>query len=166
MPLRSIVHIVLRMFALQWLFWSVNTFFGELITYQAPGSSALVFLVPAAIVFGAILVWFGAPLISRLVTPRVDSSLNVAGLSRYDLYCFAFVYLGLSTLLAAIAPAMTEAYRFLSAGARMNRELFLTSAAYRLAGYVINIVAGGVVLAGASRWAHKLLAAESTNQRP
>ena len=161
MPLRSIVQIILRMFALQWLFWSVNTFFGELITYQRSGSSIALFLTPAVIVLGAIIIWFGAPLIARVVTPRADSSLNVTGLSRYDLYCFAFVYLGLSTILAAIAPALTDAHQFLTAGAsQAEREFFLTPAAYRLAGHVINIIAGSMVLFPAPRWAKKLLAAE------
>ena len=162
MPLRSIVHIVLRMFALQWLFWSINTFFGEVIAYQQPGSTAVVFLIPAVIVFGAILIWFCAPVISYAVTPRTDSSLNLEGLSRYDLYCFAFVYLGLSTVLAAIAPALTETHQFISSGAdEMKRQLFLTPTAYRLAGHVINIIAGSVAFLAASRWARLLLAADT-----
>src|SRR5207237_4131902 len=119
------------------------------------------------LVVGAVLIWFGAPLIARVVTPRADSSLNVAGLSRYDLYCFAFVYLGLNTILAAIAPAITEAHQFLAAGANQAEPAFFqTPAAYRLAGHVINVVAGSAALMAAPRWGKMLLATEMNSRSP
>jgi hypothetical protein len=164
MPLVSIVQIVLRIFALQWLLWSLNIVFAVLssLTGAGPSSPPLMLFLPSSVlILAAILIWFGTPLIARLVTPRSDSAVNVAGLSRYDLYCFAFVYLGLSTLLANVAPALTDAYQFLSSGSdQVRHQLFSQPAGYRLIGYTINIIAGLMALLVAPRWASKLIESE------
>src|SRR3954469_19275838 len=99
MPLSSIVVIVIRLFALNWLLTAVPLFLSAAATplpHERDLSAVLMAYAPAVLllIFAACL-WIGSPVIARFVSRGVDTSVNVSGLSRSDLYSFAFVFLGL-----------------------------------------------------------------------
>jgi hypothetical protein len=102
----------------------------------------------------AVGTWLLAPALARLVTPRPDSTVSVGGLTRYDLYCFAFVFLGLYFFLSSVGNTINwlHAYAFLASNApQVPRNSF-----YELTRALITCVAGGVCIVFASRLAKKL----------
>jgi len=93
MPLSSIVVIVIRLFALNWLLTSASLL---LSAGQNPWTYGFLPHVPGIglLVFTAAL-WFLAGAIARVVSQGVDTSISMGSLLRSDLYSFAFVFLGL-----------------------------------------------------------------------
>lgn len=131
MPLSSIVVIVIRLFALNWLLTSVPLLFSAATNPLPYERHLLVVLMPYApavlvLIFAAGL-WILAPTIARFVSRGVDANVSIGSLSRSDLYSFAFVFLGLfsfcrhsqmsstgftiSPRFPAKIPGMTRAFR-------------------------------------------------------
>ena len=101
MPLSSIVVIVIRLFAVNWLLTAVPLFLTAAAT-PLPRDRTVAAVVsvyaPAALllVFTAVL-WILSRRIARFVSRGVDATVSVGSLSRSDLYSFAFVFLGCSS---------------------------------------------------------------------
>ncbi|HYY35328.1 MAG TPA: hypothetical protein VE867_03045 [Candidatus Binatia bacterium] len=99
MPLSSIVVIVIRLFAPNWLLTTVPLLLSattsplpherHLLPVLMPYAPAVLLLIVAA------GLWILARAIARLVSRGVDTSVSIGSLSRSDLYSFAFVFLGL-----------------------------------------------------------------------
>src|SRR5688572_3340987 len=122
MPLSSIVVIVIRLFALNWLFTAIPLLLSAaatplpherhlsvVLTPYAPGGLLLIF---------ATGLWILTPTIARFVSRGVDTSVNMGGLSRSDLYSFAFVFLGLFFILSSFADVINWIHYF----ATVSRE--------------------------------------------
>lgn len=113
MPLRNIVVIVLRLFAILDIFSGFvgMAFISPSLKLTAPGALLQLSSVGVYFIFGIILFWL-APGIARLVTPKPDVEINTAGLTLKNLYCFAFVFLGLYFALTAISGTLYWLYRY------------------------------------------------------
>ena len=97
MPLSSIVVIVIRLFALNWLLTAVPLLLSAATTplpHERLLSAVLMLYAPAVLllIFAAGL-WILAPAIARFVSRGIDTSVSVGSLSRSDLYSFSFVFL-------------------------------------------------------------------------
>src|SRR4051794_12124767 len=115
MPLSNIVVIVLRLFAIQMFVQSVGLAFsvaGRVAYAGAWPRSYFNYLPAVALFVVAYLEWLLAPAISRLVTRKHDSTVSIGGLSREDLYCFAFVFLGLYFILVSIGSTVNWLHYF------------------------------------------------------
>ena len=120
---------------------------------------------PAAYLVVAVLIWLNAPLISRLVTPRPDSTVNVGGLTRHDLYCFAFVFLSLYFILGSIGQALNWIYYLgVTAKHAPENDPARESAFYQLTQSVIPMLAGVFCIAMSSRLAKRLVAAQRKDE--
>lgn len=162
MPLASIVVIVVRLFALNWLLTSVplllsaaaayrpsdeHQLFGFVILY-APGVLLLVF---------AAAFWILAPTVAGSVTRSVNTNLNIDGLSRSDLYSFAFVFLGLYFILSSFADVINWIHYFATLSHYNLTSNPRHEDLYGLTRPFLTLIAGLVSLLGAPRWTTKLL---------
>ena len=160
MPLTSIVTIVLRLFALNWLlqgafllssattdFVHSNSFFSE---YWR--------LAPlAGLVVAGILLFFWSHLLARIVTPRPHQDVAFGSLTQYDLYCFAFTFLGLYFALSSIANTLNWLHYFLLVMRDTHENNPQRSSAfYEVTRPLITLIAGCACLLFAPRCARKL----------
>jgi hypothetical protein len=163
MPLSNIVLVVLRLFAIQMVGRSFNMALSFAAEEAKRGSHAphywIAYLLPIALLVFAVLEWWLAPMIGRLVTRHHDGEVAVGALSRVDLYSFAFVFLGLYFILTSIAPALNWLHYFLRTSA-VGSQAESQSSFYELASYVVTLAAGVLTLVPARRWARRLLAWE------
>jgi hypothetical protein len=170
MPLSNIVTVVLRLFAIQMFVQSLSLTFSVAATFAYavswPGGYYFRYLPGVALFVLAFLEWLLAPVISRLVTRKFDSVVSIGGLSREDLYCFAFVFLGLYFVLVSVAPTVNWFHYFLTVTSeaagpyQQARKSF-----YDLSSHLITLLAGFFVLLRARQCAQKLLRMEQ-RQRP
>jgi hypothetical protein len=161
MPLNSVVAIVLRLFSVSWLVQGVSGLIlmaAALAPLPSPYSNPWNYVGHVFFVAVAVATWLLAPAIARFVTPRPDSTVNVGGLTRYDLYSFAFVFLGLYFVLSSVGNAINwlHAYTFLA----MNAPQAPRNSFYGLTQALITCVAGGICIVFASPLAKKLTDAQ------
>src|SRR5947208_4333674 len=103
MPLSSIVRIVIRLFALNWCLQALNLMVSAAaLSHDRPLAVMVIRAVPGVLfLILAIALWILAAPVARFVSRGVDTNVNLAGLSRSDLYSFAFVFLGLFFVLSS-----------------------------------------------------------------
>lgn len=166
MPLKSIVVIVLRLFALNWLLYDVTLWTIAFLSLSPsvsvssqPGFIAL-YAPPSLILLAAILIWLLAPLIARLVSPDPDATVDLSGLSLYHLYCFGFVFLGLYFILSSFADVINWIHYFAMEAHNSAKPDPQGQSLYQASRPALTFVGGLISLLGAPRWARKLLRRE------
>ncbi len=120
MPLKSLIVVALRLYAIYWLyvrncghgdlphiFFQASKKLGNYVDFEV-GAVALVMF------FIFVVLWFTASWISARVTKGHDVQLTAASLTLEDIYRFAFVVLGLYFLLSSIVSLTQTGYRFFS----------------------------------------------------
>jgi hypothetical protein len=166
MPLSSIVVVVLRIFALYGLFWALPLFGSAAITPVGRDQSLSVVLAPYApallLVIFATGIWILARAIGRLVSRGVDTSVNIGGLTRADLYSSAFVFLGLYFILSSFADLINWIHYFVTLFQKDPAHNPRSEHFYQLTRSFLTFGAGFVSLLGAPHWTKKL---ESREQR-
>ena len=170
MPISNIVTIVLRLFAIQMLVQALSLALEVTASFALRGGSSrnyFNYLTPAALLVLAVLEWLLAPGISRLVTRNHNSELSTGGLSREDIYAFAFVFLGLYFILVSIAPSLNWLhYLFSVEGRSTGQTAEGRKSFYDLASHLITLIAGFMSLLPANRWARRLVNSERRNDAP
>lgn len=166
MPLSSIVVIVIRLFALNWLFTAVPRLLSAAATplpHERPLSVVLGLYAPGGLllIFAAGL-WILTPAVARFVSRGVDSSVNLSGLSRSDLYSFAFVFLGLFFILSSFADVINWIHYFATASPSTPDPR--SQNFYQLTQPCLTFVAGVVSLIGAPRWTKKIVVYDQKHQ--
>jgi hypothetical protein len=166
-PLSSIVIVVLRLFAIQMVGQSLHMALSFAATLAKESHHRpdywLAYLVPAALFAFALVEWWLAPVIARLITRHHDGEVAFGTLSRLDLYSFAFVFLGLYFILTSIAPALNWLHYFLRTSA-VGSQSDSQSSFYDLAAHLVTLIAGVFALLPARRWARRLLAQERRDE--
>jgi hypothetical protein len=161
MPLSSIVVIVLRIFALYGLFWSLPLFGSASITPLGRERSLSIVLAPYApallLVIFATGLWILARAIGRLVSRGVDTSVSIGGLTRVDLYSFAFVIVGLYFILSSFADVINWIHYLVTASHNNPAHNPSVENFYQLTRCCLTFVAGFVSLLGAPHWTKKLV---------
>jgi hypothetical protein len=161
MPLSSIVVIVIRLFALNWLLTAIPLLLSAEATSPPDGRNGvplLMLYVPSVVlVILAAVCWILAPAVARLVSRGVDSTVNIGGLSRSDLYHFAFVFLGLFFILSSFADVINWLHYFTLSHEGSRHDARIQNL-YRLTRPCITLALGLVSLLGALRWTEKLVA--------
>lgn len=160
MPLRSIIVVFLRISAIQFVATSLMGL-TPLITVNMKtlwpiGAIYLCFTILA------ILTWAFAEPVARLVTRGHETTVPLGGLTRQDLYAFAFVYLGLSFLLSNIGSVSVTSLLLISQAIfhpAIVDTLYIQSA-QQLAKQSVLVILGMVCLVNAHRFAKKLTARE------
>lgn len=161
MPLKSIVVVILRLYAIQQTVYGLLSLIGamraEVGTFHST-ENYMIYIIPLMSLALAGIIYFAAPLLSGLVAKDYDSNVNLSGLSLQDLYCFAFVFLGLSFILGAIGPIFNWLHYWFVIGASSISESDqnMTKSFYTLSQYGIQIAAGFFSVIYARRFAKKL----------
>lgn len=166
MPLRSIVLVGLRYFALVGIISATTSLLCQLgiisamIATRVPlGFEAKSVMLYASMVNVAVsgVLWFLAPRLSRLLcrSDAESATVNVGGLNRPDLYAFAIVLAGLSAVMTSL-HGMTSWlwYVFIIlpsvGGSRANDP---QQSFYTLASHIVPLLCGLVLLWQSSRLA-------------
>ena len=161
MPLSSIVVIVLRLFALNWLATAIPLFLSAATSGSPRDQQLLSRLLPYApavlVLILAVAVWLLARPVARLVSRGVDGSVSVGGLSRADLYSFAFVFLGLLFVLSSFADVINWVHYFATVSREGPRSDPRVQNLYQLTRPFVTLALGLVSLLGARRWTKKLI---------
>ncbi|MGH9693779.1 MAG: hypothetical protein ACRD5Z_06545 [Bryobacteraceae bacterium] len=141
-----------------WFATSVPLFLaaaGTRLPYNRNGVAVLTLYAPSVLLLIlAALIWILAPAIARVVSRGVDTTVSVGGLSRSDLYSFAFVFLGLFFILSSFANVIDWAHYFATVSHPDARVRNL----YQFTGPCITLALGFVSLLGAPSWTKKLVA--------
>jgi hypothetical protein len=164
MPLNSIVVIVIRLFALNWLFSALPLLVSAATTPLPHERHLSIVLMPYApavllLIFAAGL-WILTPAIARFVSRGVDTTVNIGGLSRSDLYNFAFVFLGLFFMLSSFADAINWIHYFATVSHQDPTRDPRVQNLYQLTRPCMTFVAGLISLLGAPRWTKKLVTSD------
>jgi hypothetical protein len=168
MPLSSIVVIVIRLFALNWLLTALPLLLSAAAT-PLPHESGLSvvlmpYVAPLILLILAAGLWILTPAIARLVSRGVDTSVNIGGLARSDLYSFAFVFLGLFFILSSFADVINWIHYFATASPDNPRNAPGGQNFYRLTRPCLTLAFGLVSLLGAPHWTKKLVAHDQKNE--
>ena len=171
MPLKSLIVIALRVYAIYWLVDGVSTLlsYGPLLWELAFKMSVstpvikeptLYFLtvIPLGMVLTAAVLWFLAARLAAAVTRGHETNLEFSSLTREDLYRFAFVFLGLYFVLWSTTGVLQSACNFFALGLPLSdhdpqRGKYL----WPMLGHVATFVAGFACMVGAGRWTRKLM---------
>jgi hypothetical protein len=166
MPLSSIVVIVVRLFALNWLLQAlvlIATAFP--LSYDRPVSAALLQYGPGVVlVILAVCLWAVASAVTRFVSRGFDATVSVGSLSRSDLYAFAFVFLGVFFILSSFADVINWIHYFAAVSHYDARHDPRIQSFYRFTRPCLTLAAGFVSLLGAPRWTKKLLSRDERSQ--
>ena len=130
MPLSSIVVIVIRLFALNWLLTAIPLLLSAVGTPLGRGqrlSAVLMpYAVPVVLLILTVVVWVLSGAIARFVSRGVDTNVSMSGLSRADLYSFAFVFLGLFFILSSLGDVINWLHYFTTVSASTRNLYQLT----------------------------------------
>lgn len=166
MPLNTIVVIVLRLFALNWLLHAVVLISSAIpLSYERSVSANLLHCAPAMLlVILAVCLWLLASAVGRVVSRGFDASVSVGSLSRSDLYSFAFVFLGLFFILSSFADVINWLHYFAAVSREDPRHDPRIQSFYQLSRACLTLAAGLVSLLGAPRWTKKLVSRDQKSQ--
>jgi len=160
MPLTAIVTIVLRLFSLNWIlqgfFWMSSA--GADFVHSRTLSTEYWRLAPlVGLVVAGILLFLWSTLVARIVTPRPNPEIVLGELTQYDLYCFAFTFLGLYFVLSSVADTLNWLhYSFMVARDTNDGDPKRADALYQITRPLITLLAGGASVFLAPRFARKL----------
>jgi hypothetical protein len=165
MPLSSIVVIVIRLFALNWVLHAL-----ALIAYPIPLSHEpfvsiiLLHYGPGVLlIILAVCLWMAASTVAQFVSRGFDADVNVGSLSRTDLYSFAFVFLGLFFILSSFADVINWIHYFTLSREDPRHDPRIQSF-YQLTRPCLTLAAGVVSLLGAPRSTKKLVSRDQKAQ--
>ena len=115
------------------------------------------YAAPVLLLILAAVIFLLSQPIARFVTPPSNEKLSLGGLSLYDLYCFAFTFLGLFFVLSSIANTLNWLHYFLLVSRIYNgNDPQQFTSFYKFTGPLITLISGGLVLIFAPRGARKL----------
>ena len=159
MLISTITLLVVRLFSLQWFIQGLSLL---AIAFSEPTDSsnrsfiALRYLPSFLVIILAVVAWFAAPLLSRVIPGKHDASIPVSGLSLRDLYAFAFVFLGLYFALSSLADVLNWLHYCLTLAAAHDFDPERKKSLYGLSRPLITFVAGLICLFFGRTWAGKL----------
>jgi hypothetical protein len=166
MPLSSIVTVVLRLFSFFWLIEGVAMFASAAATVAPPAYTNYWAYLPALVMVcaAAVIFIFSTPL-ARLATPPPNPSISLGSLSPFDLYCFAFTFLGLYFVLSSLANTLNWAHYFVILARRTPEQDPPRETSFdQLTAPRITLVAGGASLLFAPRCARKLMQLQAKHE--
>lgn len=165
MTLKALTIVVLRLFAIMYF---AQTILGALVyipsLYLQSGGLLLLFY-PAGLLILAVLLWVVANRLAAVATKGIDGPIPFTALTREDIYCCAFVILGLDFVLGSVGSSLTELYQFIQIFAGNSTDYLVQKRLIApLAKNAITLIAGLSCILGAPVWTRKLLHLEQKNE--
>lgn len=154
----------MRVYAIYWLVDGVSALLVYLPTFmmyqsQLGGVSPYPYLlVITGFLFIALTLWLSASCLSSRVTKGHNTELSFTALSKEDLYCFAFVFLGISFALSSINSTLQTGYQFFTLDyPQPNDNPQKGRYLWPFLGHALTLVAGFACVFGAMKWTRKLI---------
>src|SRR4051794_24886354 len=169
MPLSSIIVIVARLFAINWLLHAFALIASALTTPSMQARSVSTLLMGCSpgvlLLILAGFLWTLAPAVARFVSRGFEATVSVGSLSRSDLYSFAFVFLGLFFILSSFADVIDWIHYFTVSRDAPTRDPRIQSF-YELTRPCLTLAGGLLCLLGAPHWTKKLVSRDEKSQVP
>jgi hypothetical protein len=173
MPLKTLVVIALRLYAIYWLIQGLS----ELITLlpmwtlvrsQIGGiAETYVYVFPSSMLVISIVLWALSAKLSAQVTKGHDTQLVFTSLTREDLYRFAFVFLGLFFVLSSLFSLIQTGYQFFAFDVtRPDSNPHKGEFLWPFLGHGFTLIAGFSCMLGARKWTNKLIRLENKHEAP
>jgi len=164
MNLQSVVVVFLRLMALDFLVRSVIVLAPQVLSFEAayPRSpydetfllKALPWLILAALIVGACLLWALALPIARLVTRGVPKDLSLGALSLADCYSVAFMAVGLLYVVNRLPQALNWAYYlFKTEASGLGASQMTAPSGYGISQAFILLIIGTLLFVNSRKWA-------------
>ncbi len=119
MTVRVLIVIILRMLTIYLVVGALNQFAVTLPTLIAmAGRMDVEFnlwafvLTPLLIVLVGVLLWCSTYRLAGFASKGIDVTMGTVTLTNADLYCFAFVFIGIYTVVTYVVPAAENFYKF------------------------------------------------------
>jgi hypothetical protein len=158
MPLQSIIVVVVRILSFQWfvrvimqlpiLFTTLRLVAksGTHTDWSTPITIIMVLMVSSAC-------WIFSPWIAQLLVKGHDASINLSNITLSNLYCFAFVWIGLSFSLAGLRGICANAYEVLDG---LNHTASSIVPLSKLARSIASLLIGVLPIIFSVNWSKKL----------
>jgi len=168
MPLKSLVVIALRLYAIYWLVSGLSSMLVYLpFMLEAPSrigmhspTASFIFIPPTMLIL-----WFLASWLSSAITKGHDTQLTFAALTREDLYRFAFIFLGLFFALSSILSVVETAHQFVAFDVpQPDNNPEKGQYFWPFLGHVLTLIAGFACVFGARKWTAKLIRLENKHE--
>jgi len=162
MTASTIVLIVLRLFALDWMMQGVvmaSSFTISAGVMSEPKIILIYYCSALLVLATSIALWFLAPRLGRWVVGKQDSVAQISGLTLEDLYSFAFLFLGLYFVLTSFAASINWVHYFLSVNGQTTGRMPPQDRQnlYQLSQHLVTLIAGFAAMLPSRRWAQKLI---------
>lgn len=171
MPLKTLVVIALRLYAIYWLIESIIYLTSAVSSIFRNGFSLSHFLVVLGTMLTvniiAIVLWTSASWLSSKIVQGHDMQLAFTSLTKADLYCFAFIFLGVFFTLSSLQSAIEDGLQlFLFDSPLYPDDRGKWQFLWPFVGHVVTLIAGLASVLGARKWTNKLIRMESKNDFP
>ena len=175
MNLQSLVVVVLRLMALDFLLRVAVQLTPQMLLYfglypRSPVDnppSVLPWLVLAALVASAILLWFLALPIARLVTRGVSHDLSFVAMSLVDCYSIAFMSVGLLYFASNLPQVLNWMHYLLKMAASSSGDSWKEQVRwYDISQTVMTFIIGVVLFVNGRRWAVVLARRDTASASP
>lgn len=165
----TIVLVVIRLFCVQWFVHGLS--YSALALAESspitPTFSRPVFILAQALSYLvlAIVVWFLAPFIARLITGSRNTPITIPSVSLADLYAFAFVFLGIYFFVSSLGNVLDWFYFFfITAASRGDYDPQRKASFFQFSRYIITLLAGLACIYYGRFWARRLVAKDYYGQ--
>lgn len=172
--LREIVTVVIRLFAINFGFYTLNTLYFVFLRgpwsagFKADRISDRIFasdlLMLAIFVFVTYWLWQLAGFVARQVTRGFDSSLSATQLTLLDLYSFGFLFIGLYFAVDNFGPALSWLhYAVTHSATEANLSPDQKSNFYTLFKYLVKLILGLALALNGRKLGAKLVRRDSAS---
>lgn len=175
MNLQSLVVVVLRLMALDFLLRVAVQLTPQILLslglYQRSpvdsGPNVLPWLVLAALIVGAVLLWFLALPIARFVTRGVSPYLSFGAMSLVDCYSIGFMAVGLFYISSGLPQVLIWAHYLFKAAATSAGTSWKEGVNwYEVSQAFIPFIVGVVLFVNGRRWAVRLSHRQAESELP
>jgi hypothetical protein len=175
MNLQSLVVVVLRLMALDFLLRVAVQLTPQMLLYfgmyqRSPLDSApsvLPWLVLAALVASAVILWFLALPIARFVTRGVSHDLSFGAMSLIDCYSIAFMAVGLLYFSSNLPQVLNWMHYLLKMAASSSGDSWKEQVRwYDISQTVMTFIVGVVLFVNGRRWAVALARRDTASVSP
>ena len=153
-----ITQIILRMFALGWLFQSIIQLVTAILLFRSPGFSPAFVVTGIVLLVSAGVVWVKAPFLSQLIAGTNTARTPVRTLDAFDLMTGVIVGVGLYFALSSFASLLNSIHYFiLTSHAPTVTPDKMKVPFYDLTRSGVTFCAGIFLIVTSSQWAKKIV---------
>lgn len=157
MRIETLVVVVLRLLALDFLLRCAVQLTPLLMPYLISTHGAEKPVVPwfiaGALIISAIALWLGAPLVARVVTHNVSSTISFGSMSLADCYSIAFIGVGLFYVVSHFPEVLNWGHYWFQAAASNAGSTWSDGLnKYQITQAIVPFVVGAILFVNGRRW--------------